>query len=316
MKNLNDLGLLGLGSRLKRLSDNLYRQIDKVYKHEKVTFQARNYPLLQLLYENESMSVTNLADMLGQTHPAISQMSKKLEQNGWIYHQVDSQDERKRLLSITPAGFDIFDTLSPIWKDLQVILGRLMVTSTGNLMNNIELLERQLDKKDLIDRMSELRRERLINSVEIIHFEDEHAEAFYQLNRAWLEKYFYVEDIDHQILSQAKKYIIDPGGFVLVARVADRVVGTAALIASDDGLLELSKMAVDADFQGLGIGEKLAVAAIKQYQATDFKGLYLESNRQLVAALGLYTKLGFVEQEPPTEQSAYTRADIYMRLKE
>ena len=57
MKNLNDLGVLGLGTRLKRLSDFLYRQIDDVYKEEKIDFHARNFPLLQLLIENESMSV-------------------------------------------------------------------------------------------------------------------------------------------------------------------------------------------------------------------------------------------------------------------
>ena len=316
MKDLNDLGLLGLGSRLKRLSDSLYRQIDKVYSNEKVAFQARNYPLLQLLYENESMSVTKLADVLGQTHPAVSQMSKKLEQSGWIYHHVDSKDERRRMLSITPAGFEVFDRLSPIWSDLQVILGRLMVTSTGNLMNNIELLERQLDKKDLVERMGELRRERLINSVEIVHFEEKYTDNFYKLNRSWLEKYFYVEDIDHQILSSPQEVIIDKGGFILMARIADRIVGTAALIAAKNGSLELSKMAVDADFQGLGIGEKLAVAAIQQYQATDFKGLFLESNRQLVPALNLYTKLGFVEKPSPNEHSMYSRADIYMELVE
>ena len=86
VKNLNGLGVVGLGPRLKRLSDNLYRQIDDVYKQEKIAFQATNFPLLQLLNENESMSVTELAEVLGQTHPAISQMSKKLEQKGWIYH--------------------------------------------------------------------------------------------------------------------------------------------------------------------------------------------------------------------------------------
>ncbi|MCF6194479.1 MAG: GNAT family N-acetyltransferase, partial [Kangiellaceae bacterium] len=138
----------------------------------------------------------------------------------------------------------------------------------------------------------------------------------YKLNRSWLEKYFYVEDIDHQILSSPQEVIIDKGGFILMARIADRIVGTAALIAAKNGLLELSKMAVDADFQGLGIGEKLAVAAIQQYQAADYKGLFLESNRQLVPALNLYTKLGFVEKPSPNEHSAYSRADIYMELVE
>ncbi len=316
MKNLNDLGVLGLGSRLKRLSNSLYRQIDDVYAEEKIHFQARNFPLLQLLNENESMSVTELAEMLGQTHPAISQMSKKLEQKGWLYHHTDKADERRRLLSITPTGFELFDKLAPIWHDLQTVLGRLMLISGGNLMSSIELLERQLSQQNLIERMADLRRERITNSIEIVHFEDQHTEQFYQLNRAWLEKYFYVEDIDHQILSQPKKYIIEPGGYILMARDKGKVIGTVALIAAQNHQLELSKMAVDSAYQGLGIGEKLVNAAIQQYQATDFKGLFLESNRQLIPALNLYDNVGFVEAAPPQQKSNYSRADIYMIYRE
>lgn len=312
MKNLNDLGILGLGSRLKRMSDLLFRQLDDVYKLEKISFQARNFPLLQLLNENESMSVTELAEVLGQTHPAISQMSKKLQQKGWVYHHIDDSDERRRLLSITPGGYELLDKLTPIWKDMQVVLGRLMTTSGGNLMSNMDLLERQLAQSNMAERMVELRRERLIKSVEIVHFEPEHGKSFYQLNRRWLEKYFYVEDIDHEILSEPMSRIIKPGGFILMARIKDKIVGTVALMASKSQRLELSKMAVDEDYQGLGVGEKLLRAAIQQYQATDYKELFLESNRQLTAALNLYDKYGFVEQEPPSEAPAYSRSDIYM----
>lgn len=312
LKNLNDLGVLGLGSRLKRLSDTLYRNIDEVYLSEKLSFQGRNFPILQLLSENESMSVTELAEMLGQTHPAISQMSKKLEKKGWLYHHTDKADERRRLLSITPVGFELIDKLSPVWRELQTVLGRLMLTSGGNLLTNIELLERQLAQQNLVERMANLRRDRIINSIEIVHFEDEHAKVFYQLNRAWLEKYFYVEDIDHQILSKPRKYIIEPGGFILMARDKDKVIGTVALIVAKNQQLELSKMAVDDDYQGMGVGEKLVNAAIQQYQATDFKGLFLESNRQLIPALNLYDKVGFVEETLPYEKSSYSRSDIYM----
>jgi len=312
VKDLSDLGILGLGSRLKILSDSLYRQIDDVYKSENIEFQARNYPLLQLLNDNESMSVTQLAEVLGQTHPAISQMSKKLQQKGLVYDHVDTDDERKRLLSITPKGFEIVDQLNPIWKDMQVILGRLMSLSNGNLLSSLELLERQLSKQNLVERMADLRKERLINSVEIIHFKEEHGESFYSLNRAWLEKYFYVEDIDHEVLSEPLEKIIKPGGFILMARIKDKIIGTVALIASGDKQLELSKMAVDSSYHGLGIGEKLAQAAIQQYQATDFEMLFLESNRQLTPAISLYDKLGFVEKEHPQGSSHYSRADIYM----
>lgn len=312
MKKISDLGVLALGPRLKRLSDSIHKQIDEVYKREKLEFNGRNFPLLQLLNENESMSITELAETLSLTHPAISQLSKKLEKNGWIYHHADESDERRRLLSITPVGFELFDQLAPIWNDLQIVLGRMMATGGGNLMANLDLLERQLDQKHLVDRMAEMRRERIINTVEITHFKKEYASKFYRLNRAWLEKYFYVEAIDHQILSEPQKFIIEPGGFILLARIKGLIVGSVALVVYNNDCLELAKIVVDEDYHGLGIGEKLISAAIQQYEATDYKTLFLESSRELVASLNLYDKVGFVETEQPKNKIPHPRSDIYM----
>ena len=309
---LDDLGVLGLGSRLRRLSDIYYRHIDEVYKSESINVNSRNFPLLQLLNENESMSVTDLAKVLGQTHPAISQMSKKLEDKGLIYHFCDGVDDRKRLLSVTPVGYELLDKLAPLWSDIKIIFGRLLTTSGGNLLQNIELLERQFDKQSLNIRISELRKERVVNAVEIVQFKDKHANDFYQLNRQWLEKYFYVEELDEKILSNPIEHIVNPGGFIIMARLNNEIVGTVALMVNNGKQLELTKMAVSPNYQGLGIGEKLAEAAIQQFEATDFEQLYLESNRQLVPALNLYNKLGFKEQECPFKQPHYSRADIYM----
>lgn len=309
---LDDLGVLGLGTRLKRLSDIYFRQIDEVYKSESINVNSRSFPLLQLLNDNESMSVTELAKVLGQTHPAISQMSKKLEEKGLVYHFCDGTDDRKRLLSVTPAGFEMLDNLAPLWKDIKMIFGRLLATSGGNLLQNMELLERQFEKQNLVERIAELRKQKLINSVEIIQYEEKHANDFHQLNRQWLEKYFYVEDLDEKVLSNPFEYIINPGGFIMMARLNNKIVGTVALMVNNGKQLELTKMAVSPKYQGLGIGEKLAEAAIQQYEAADFDNLYLESNRQLVPALNLYDKLGFKERECPFKQPHYSRADIYM----
>jgi len=309
---LDDLGVLGLGSRLKRLSDVYYRQIDEVYKSENINVNSRSIPLLQLLNENDSMSVTELAKVLGQTHPAISQMSKKLEDKGLVYHFCDGEDDRKRLISVTPTGFELLDKLAPLWNDIKMIFGRLLVTSGGNLLQNMELLERQFEKQNLNIRISDLRKERLTNSVEIIKYEDKHANDFYQLNRQWLEKYFYLEELDEKVLSDPFKHIINPGGFIMMACLNKKIVGTVALMVNNGKLLELTKMAVSPNYQGLGIGEKLAKAAIQQFEEADFDSLYLESNRQLVPALNLYDKLGFKEQECPFKQPHYSRADIYM----
>jgi hypothetical protein len=44
------------------------------------------------------------------------------------------------------------------------------------------------------------------DDVRIIEFRDELAGYFKDLNVAWLQKYFYVEAIDEEMLSNPKKY--------------------------------------------------------------------------------------------------------------
>lgn len=51
-------------------------------------------------------------------------------------------------------------------------------------------------------------------TVEIIGFKDELAKYFTHLNLAWLKKYFVIEPMDHEMLSNPKEYIIDKGGHI------------------------------------------------------------------------------------------------------
>jgi len=316
MHNLEAIGLLGLGNRLKRISETFFKQCDELYQSQGVKLQSRSFPVLQLLASHGTLSVTRMAELLGQTHPAISQMSKKLEKQGWLYHETDVHDERRRLLALTPQGYELVDQLKPQWAVLEKVLKRILDVATYGLLENIELLERELEKKPLKDRVAMLAREEQQEKVEIIHFEPRYSQDFYRLNRRWLDKYFYVESIDHEILTNPEAEIIAKGGFILLARFNDQIIGTAALLATDGHQLELTKMSVDEDYQGMGIGEKLARAAINQYRATDFDCLYLESNRKLLPALNLYHKLGFIEKPSPFKDAHYQRADIYMEFDE
>lgn len=316
MRQLEDFGVITLGTRLKRLSELMFKQTDELYKNRQIALNPRSFPILQLLASNGNSAVTELAEQLGLSHPAISQMSKKLEQNGWLYHETDSADERRRLLALTPQGYEAIDKLQPLWESLRQVLQQILDIRGANLIDNVAILERELSKRSLLERVEELEKERQVNKVEIIHYASQYGKDFYRLNQNWLEKYFYMEEIDHQVLSRPEENIIEPGGFILLARYQGVIVGTAALIKANEQQLELSKMAVDDNYQGLGIGEKLARASIDQFKATDFKELFLESNRKLVPALTLYSKLGFVEKQPPFDQSHYARADIYMVYQE
>ena len=94
------------------------------------------------------------------------------------------------------------------------------------------------------------------STLEIIPFKEEFAPYFYELNVAWLKKYFYVEPYDELVLSNPQSYIIDKGGFIFFGRYQNEIVGVVSLI-NQGTFFELSKMAVKPQFQGLKFGLQL-----------------------------------------------------------
>lgn len=146
--------------------------------------------------------------------------------------------------------------------------------------------------------------------IEIVPYYDDVQNAFKDLNVAWLQKYFYVEPIDEEIMSHPKQYIIDKGGYIYYAKVHGVIAGTFALLKSGDKEFELGKMAVDEKFQGLKIGNRMLEFAIKKAKDLGADKLILFSNTILQPAIHLYKKYGF--KEMPLGSSEYKRANIKM----
>jgi ribosomal protein S18 acetylase RimI-like enzyme len=151
-----------------------------------------------------------------------------------------------------------------------------------------------------------------MNSVEIINFESQYTTQFYELNVEWLEKHFYVEAYDKQILSDPKKFIIDKGGYIFFAKYNNEIVGTVALI-NQKSFFELSKMAVSPKYQGLKIGKQLMNHCITFSKEQGWKSITLYSHKKLVAAIHLYKKIGFIEVELEAD-SHYERSGNKMIL--
>jgi GNAT superfamily N-acetyltransferase len=147
--------------------------------------------------------------------------------------------------------------------------------------------------------------------VEIIAYKPAYRDDFRCLNIEWLERYFHVEEIDERVLGDPEAHILANGGFIFFARAGSDIVGTVALIKAEPDCYELSKMSVTDAYQGLGIGRKLAEVAIRQFEETGGRQLYLESNSRLTPALTLYESLGFARQ-PARADSEYRRADVCM----
>lgn len=147
--------------------------------------------------------------------------------------------------------------------------------------------------------------------IEIVAYRPEHQPWFEKFNRDWIEKFFWMEPIDIEVLQNPDTNIIQRGGEIFMAIYQKEMAGTVALKFVEPGVYEFTKMAVDEKFQGKKIGEMLAQVAIQHARRQKAKRIILYSSTKLDAAIGLYRKLGFVEI--PLD-GAYKRSDIKMEL--
>ena len=150
-------------------------------------------------------------------------------------------------------------------------------------------------------------------SLRIIPFKSEYSERFKELNVEWLEKYFYVEPTDSELLDNCETNIIDKDGFIYFAQYNNEIAGCFALLKLGNGEYELGKMAVEAKFQGLKIGQALLSFAIDLAKGNSWNKLVLYSNTKLVNAIYIYKKFGF-EEVPIEKNLPYARSDIKMEL--
>jgi putative acetyltransferase len=152
-----------------------------------------------------------------------------------------------------------------------------------------------------------------MSDVIVREFQPADADAFFELNREWIQRHFWLEPADLEVLWNPQTAILDPGGHIFTA-VRDGVcVGCCALIAMGPCEYELAKMAVAPAERRQGIGRRLMNAAIAKAEHIGATRLYLESNAILPGAVALYESMGF--RHLPKERikpSHYVRADVFM----
>lgn len=137
--------------------------------------------------------------------------------------------------------------------------------------------------------------------------------AFRDINLEWIERFFAVEAKDREVLGNPQKYILDPGGAILLAVDGEQPVGVVSLVVMGEGSVELAKMGVRPEAQGKGAGRMLVAAAIDAARSMGMQRIYIETNSTLDAALKLYRDAGF---RPLREAipSPYARADMQLEL--
>lgn len=153
-----------------------------------------------------------------------------------------------------------------------------------------------------------------VDGLKVVTFDPAFRDEFKRLNIAWLERYFRVEPIDEVVLGDPENVILAPGGEILFALLDGQVVGTVGLKLEAPDRFELTKMAVDERWQGRGFGQYLLETALAVAREQGHERIVLYSQTELVPAIALYRKNGFIEVNEPL-CGKYARCNIKMEKR-
>jgi len=149
---IRELGVMALGSRLRRLSDRLNKSVTMIYRDLDFDFEPNWFTIIYRLKDKAPLSVTELAAELDLTHPGVIKIAGELTAKGLIKSMKDKNDERRRLLALTPKGKKLAEKLRPVWKNIAAVAGDMLDSADCNLLSAIDQIESCLDNTEFYDR--------------------------------------------------------------------------------------------------------------------------------------------------------------------
>ena len=158
MKNvIDESGVLAISTRLQRLSDALRKDGQLIYKSFGLDFEPKWFPVIYTLHQKQSLSVVEIANEIGYTHPSTISLLKELEKLKIIRSKKDKKDERKRLIVLSEKGQELVATIEPIWAHIKATLTAITDTK-NNLMKAIEEVEDKLKESSFFETSEKLKR--------------------------------------------------------------------------------------------------------------------------------------------------------------
>lgn len=314
MEFFNKVGKLALGSRLRMLTEKMVADAYLIYEMYGVDLQPKWFPVFYVLSEDGEKAITEIAKEIGHSHPSVSKIISEMAKKGLITEKKDKTDGRRNVITLSKKGKEITEKIKDQYTDINSAVEELSSQATYDLWKAVAEWEYLLEQKSLFERVQEQRKKRESLKVEIVDYKPAYKKVFKDMNEEWISRYFKMEEADYKALDNPKGYILDKGGYILVALFDGKPAGVCALVKMNDPLydFELAKMAVSPKFQGHHIGLKLGLAAIEKARDAGASAIYLESNTLLKPAIRLYDKLGFVKLTG--RPSPYERCNIQMEL--
>ncbi|WP_294204984.1 MarR family transcriptional regulator [uncultured Chryseobacterium sp.] len=158
MNIIDESGILAISTRLQRLSEQLRKDGAMIYQSFDIDFEPKWFPVIFTLHHKNIMSVVEIANEIGYTHPSTISLLKELEKQKFIQSRKDKQDERKRLIVLAPKGVQLIEKMRPVWELMSKVLGEI-ADNKNNLLQAIIEAEEKIAEQSFYQRALKIKKE-------------------------------------------------------------------------------------------------------------------------------------------------------------
>ena len=157
---VTEKGAAAFGTRLRRISERLDRDVRELYRLHGHDFEPSWFPVFVALAEEGPMSVGDLAERMRISHAAVSQIRGKLTRARLVVARADVADHRRQLLQLTARGRALAERLAPLWAAIARTTDAICRAHAPRLLQELDALETALDESSLLERVAPKRRAR------------------------------------------------------------------------------------------------------------------------------------------------------------
>ena len=119
---LKELSFVGFTARMKRISDSLMYDARKIYDDLDIGIEPNWHLIFLLLKKENQLTVTEISQKLGFSHPAIIKIIKKMKEKGFVESLTDPNDFRKQRLQLSEKSIKVLPHFEAEWQKIELII--------------------------------------------------------------------------------------------------------------------------------------------------------------------------------------------------
>lgn len=169
MKSINEMGILAIVSRMKRLGDLIQSDLKKTHEHYDIEFDNRWAAIIYILSENGKNSVMEISEIAGIAHPNTIQLLKELEKEGWVISKISSKDKRIREMHLSPKAINALPILNQYWSDIKRALNTMVDEGQTDFWSGLLEFEASLLEKPFGERVLEIKEQATHQGISATH---------------------------------------------------------------------------------------------------------------------------------------------------